>query len=108
MFEEYRLDGYIFFFKQKTAYEMRISDGVQTCALPIFHIAGHDVRPPDRKPPAFLDPRHIVQPRLYPRQQPSDRSGAEMHRGVDRDHRPRFRRAIAEIEDSDKIGRAHV
>src|SRR3546814_11107088 len=23
-----------FFFKQKTAYEMRISDGVQTCALP--------------------------------------------------------------------------
>src|SRR3546814_2070949 len=23
------------FFKQKTAYEMRISDGVQTCALPI-------------------------------------------------------------------------
>src|SRR3546814_10204059 len=25
-----------FFFKQKTAYEMRISDGVQTCALPIF------------------------------------------------------------------------
>src|SRR3546814_5569624 len=26
----------IFFFKQKTAYEMRISDWVQTCALPIF------------------------------------------------------------------------
>src|SRR3546814_5567006 len=26
---------YFFFFKQKTAYEMRISDGVQTCALPI-------------------------------------------------------------------------
>src|SRR3546814_12591145 len=26
---------YIVFFKQKTAYEMRISDGVQTCALPI-------------------------------------------------------------------------
>src|SRR3546814_9023416 len=25
----------VFFFKQKTAYEMRISDGVQTCALPI-------------------------------------------------------------------------
>src|SRR3546814_4072843 len=25
-----------FFFKQKTAYEMRISDGVQTCALPIW------------------------------------------------------------------------
>src|SRR3546814_8251050 len=25
----------IFFFKRKTAYEMRISDGVQTCALPI-------------------------------------------------------------------------
>src|SRR3546814_4353487 len=24
------------FFKQKTAYEMRISDGVQTCALPIW------------------------------------------------------------------------
>src|SRR3546814_5820056 len=24
-----------FFFKQKTAYEVRISDGVQTCALPI-------------------------------------------------------------------------
>src|SRR3546814_1038157 len=26
---------FFFFFKQKTAYEMRISDGVQTCALPI-------------------------------------------------------------------------
>src|SRR3546814_3848881 len=26
----------VFFFKQKTAYEMRISDGVQTCALPIL------------------------------------------------------------------------
>src|SRR3546814_10868225 len=26
----------VFFFKQKTAYEMRISDGVQTCALPIY------------------------------------------------------------------------
>src|SRR3546814_12628617 len=26
---------FVFFFKQKTAYEMRISDGVQTCALPI-------------------------------------------------------------------------
>src|SRR3546814_16190325 len=26
----------LFFFKQKTAYEMRISDGVQTCALPIY------------------------------------------------------------------------
>src|SRR3546814_225350 len=26
-----------FFFKQKTAYEMRISDGVQTCALPILN-----------------------------------------------------------------------
>src|SRR3546814_8436845 len=25
-----------FFFKQKTAYEVRISDGVQTCALPIY------------------------------------------------------------------------
>src|SRR3546814_17339887 len=25
----------LFFYKQKTAYEMRISDGVQTCALPI-------------------------------------------------------------------------
>src|SRR3546814_9399786 len=26
---------FVFFFKQKTAYDMRISDGVQTCALPI-------------------------------------------------------------------------
>src|SRR3546814_6100665 len=26
----------LFFFKQKTAYEMRISDWVQTCALPIL------------------------------------------------------------------------
>src|SRR3546814_19975488 len=29
-----------FFFKQKTAYEMRISDWVQTCALPICRVAG--------------------------------------------------------------------
>src|SRR3546814_5051655 len=27
---------FFFFFKQKTAYEMRISDWIQTCALPIF------------------------------------------------------------------------
>src|SRR3546814_7262416 len=27
----------IFFFKQKTAYEMRISDWSQTCALPIWN-----------------------------------------------------------------------
>src|SRR3546814_19518293 len=27
--------GSFLFFKQKTAYDMRISDGVQTCALPI-------------------------------------------------------------------------
>src|SRR3546814_19555789 len=26
-----------FFFKQKTAYEMRISDGVQTCARPVMN-----------------------------------------------------------------------
>src|SRR3546814_8599591 len=26
----------VFFFKQKTSYEMRISDWIQTCALPIF------------------------------------------------------------------------
>src|SRR3546814_7929747 len=36
--------GYVcvvcFFFKQKTAYEMRISDGVQTCALPILDLIG--------------------------------------------------------------------
>src|SRR3546814_8310073 len=29
---------FVFFFKQKTAYEMRISDGVQTCALPICDV----------------------------------------------------------------------
>src|SRR3546814_1916289 len=29
---------FIFFFKQKTAYEMRISDWIQTCALPIFEM----------------------------------------------------------------------
>src|SRR3546814_17189087 len=29
------MSRFFFFFKQKTAYEMRISDGVQTCALPI-------------------------------------------------------------------------
>src|SRR3546814_1128298 len=27
---------YFFFYKQKTAYEMRISDWIQTCALPIY------------------------------------------------------------------------
>src|SRR3546814_3455085 len=31
-----------FFFKKKTAYEMRISDGVQTCALPIYPAVCHD------------------------------------------------------------------
>src|SRR3546814_10292299 len=29
-------DWLVFFFKQKTAYEMRISDWSSTCALPIF------------------------------------------------------------------------
>src|SRR3546814_2071524 len=33
-----RILCFFFFFKQKTAYEMRISDGVQTCALPISRI----------------------------------------------------------------------
>src|SRR3546814_5832956 len=36
--------SFFFFFKQKTAYEMRISAGVQTCALPISRItevSGH-------------------------------------------------------------------
>src|SRR3546814_16819124 len=47
-----------FFFKQKTAYELRISDGVQTCALPICSMraasfprdvaAPTDARPPPR------------------------------------------------------------
>src|SRR3546814_3735041 len=32
-----------FFFKQKTAYEMRISDWVQTCALPISAACAHQV-----------------------------------------------------------------
>src|SRR3546814_7823519 len=42
---------YFFFFKQKTAYDMRISDGVQTCALPIldglgpFSISGNQFTP---------------------------------------------------------------
>src|SRR3546814_8848546 len=35
----------VFLFKQKTAYEMRISDWVQTCALPIYgsDIVGVDI-----------------------------------------------------------------
>src|SRR3546814_7478807 len=37
---------FFFFFKQKTAYEMRISDWIQTCALPIWsaidQALGHD------------------------------------------------------------------
>src|SRR3546814_18716279 len=33
---------FVFFFKQKTAYEMRISDWSQTCALPISRDAGRD------------------------------------------------------------------
>src|SRR3546814_15630140 len=32
-----------FFFKQKTAYEMRISDWSQTCALPISYVKAADV-----------------------------------------------------------------
>src|SRR3546814_2165921 len=35
----------IFFFKQKTAYEMRISDWSQTCALPIYIGERHRGRP---------------------------------------------------------------
>src|SRR3546814_8212944 len=38
-----------FFFKQKTAYEMRISDWVQTCALPIF-LRGEGGAAPPRLP----------------------------------------------------------
>src|SRR3546814_11479381 len=37
-----------FFFKQKTAYEMRISDWIQTCALPIC--GGQDFDHPPRDP----------------------------------------------------------
>src|SRR3546814_1735147 len=32
----------VFFFKQKTAYEMRISDWSSTCALPIYRYKGGD------------------------------------------------------------------
>src|SRR3546814_20403055 len=43
-----------FFFKQKTAYEMRISDGVQTCALPISRLLVRAVggvhEPSDHRP----------------------------------------------------------
>src|SRR3546814_1619605 len=42
---------FFFFFKQKTAYEMRINDWIQTCALPIWR-STHWPRPPGatRKP----------------------------------------------------------
>src|SRR3546814_6933318 len=33
----------VFFFKQKTAYEMRISDWIQTCALPISDLTEADL-----------------------------------------------------------------
>src|SRR3546814_7147091 len=39
---------FFFFFKQKTAYEMRISDWSSTCALPIFTVAGVVDRPAAR------------------------------------------------------------
>src|SRR3546814_16693507 len=42
-------------FKQKTAYEMRISDGSSECALPICsYIIGKDVNIMDRAPKAWL------------------------------------------------------
>src|SRR3546814_1403771 len=31
---------FFFFFRQKTAYDMRISDWIQTCALPILNVTG--------------------------------------------------------------------
>src|SRR3546814_4097967 len=50
-----------FFFKQKTAYEMRISDWIQTCALPISYLDKGENRSitPELKinenhPPVFL------------------------------------------------------
>src|SRR3546814_15066239 len=43
-----------FFFKQKTAYEMRISDWSQTCALPIWS------RPPSSDPPSSGDDRRAL------------------------------------------------
>src|SRR3546814_7255916 len=43
------------FFKQKTAYEMRISDWSSECALPIcIYIIGKDVNIMDRAPKAWL------------------------------------------------------
>src|SRR3546814_2511346 len=54
---------FIFFFKQKTAYEMRISDWIQTCALPILKVALRAGRSPTRvqmasaaPPPAVAQP----------------------------------------------------
>src|SRR3546814_11443888 len=45
-----------FFFKQKTAYEMRISDWSSACALPISH-GGHELGERQAYEPLFRDRR---------------------------------------------------
>src|SRR3546814_14763961 len=49
-----------FFFKQKTAYEMRISDWIQTCALPISGAISVPGTTDDRVPPAISRQGHAV------------------------------------------------
>src|SRR3546814_4516881 len=74
------------FFKQKTAYEMRISDGVQTCALPILgdfpSVAGREL------------PRGTRDPSARPHAEPDRDEQDTGHR--DGDRRPRGGRERSE------------
>src|SRR5438034_4005470 len=59
----------IFFFKQKTAYEIHCVTGVQTCALPILIVIADGCALPSTSLPRImidLDPSRLVREKLSP------------------------------------------
>src|SRR3546814_14392531 len=92
---------FVFFFKQKTAYEMRISDWSSTCALPICtvevdrrriglaalpQIALDRAEVQKGRKPRWLQ-RHII--RIFARRRENILDGALFGRHFDHDHRQR-------------------
>src|SRR3546814_8012266 len=73
---------WFFFFKQKTAYEMRVSDwGSDVCSSDLYRHAGRGLRRPAR----IGDAQHIVDARAERRRGVADRFG-ERQIGIVRRH----------------------
>src|SRR3546814_4513734 len=89
---------FVLFFKQKTAYEMRISDWSSECALPIYDLVGIALQQRRPAQQAML----AVTRRDGPRRCPAPGKGSH------RPHpsaRPRARHRLAELPTSPLVAR---